>query len=186
MQTLIPKICKTHSEFKTKNSASGFTFLEILVATTLLLLLMGMIVPHFFALFSKAHEVEHKHLKSVIKLLRNDAVLKNTSYCLLFDLKNQQMMVAADNPSGNCSDNFLQEPRMLKTHYFPKDFSLIEARPAGSNYISSDTDNDILEVHINSSGYVTPFFLLFSLPNSSKSWQIESRGILGELELNQR
>ena len=58
MQTLIPKICKTHSEFKTKNSASGFTFLEILVATTLLVLLMGMIVPHFFALFSKAHEVE--------------------------------------------------------------------------------------------------------------------------------
>ena len=186
MQTLIPKICKTHSEFKTKNSASGFTFLEILVATTLLVLLMGMIVPHFFALFSKAHEVEHKHLKSVIKLLRNDAVLKNTSYCLLFDLKNQQMMVSADNPTGNCSDNFLQEPRMLKTHYFPKDFSLIEARPAGSNYISSHTDNDILEVHINSSGYVTPFFLLFSLPNSSKSWQIESRGILGELELNQR
>ena len=186
MQTLIPKICKTHSEFKTKNSASGFTFLEILVATTLLVLLMGMIVPHFFALFYKAHEVEHKHLKSVIKLLRNDAVLKNTSYCLLFDLKNQQMMVSAYNPTGNCSDNFLQEPRMLKTHYFPKDFSLIEARPAGSNYISSDTDNDILEVHINSSGYVTPFFLLFSLPNSSKSWQIESRGILGELELNQR
>ena len=55
------------------------------------------------------------------------------------------MMVSADNPTGNCSDNVLQEPRMLKTHYFPKDFSLIEARSAGSNYISSDTDNDILD-----------------------------------------
>ena len=60
----------------------GFTFLEILVVLTLGILLMGMVVPQFFALFSKAHESEFKHLSSVLKILRNDAVLKSTAYCL--------------------------------------------------------------------------------------------------------
>ena len=63
----------------------GFTFLEILVVLTLGILLMGMVVPQFFTLFSKAYESEFKHLSSVLKMLRNDAVLKSTAYCLLFD-----------------------------------------------------------------------------------------------------
>ena len=66
MQTLILATCKINLKLKTNNSASGFTFLEILVAITLLVLLMGTIVPQFFALFSKAHELEYKHLKSVL------------------------------------------------------------------------------------------------------------------------
>jgi type II secretory pathway pseudopilin PulG len=164
----------------------GFTFLEILVVITLVVLLMGMAVPQFFAMFSKAHEVEYKHLKIVLKMLRNDAVLKSASYCLIFDLKNQQMMVTEEDPTGNCSENFLQEPKLLKTHVFSEELRLREAKPAESNYLSLGSTADLLEVHINSSGFVTPFFLLFSLPDSSKYWQIESRGILGKLELSER
>ena len=119
-------------------------------------------------------------------MLRNDAVLKNTSYCLLFDLKNQQMMVSLEDPTGKCSEEFLQEPKLLKTHIFPEDLRLREAKPAESNYLNSGTGQDLLEVHINSSGFVTPFFLLFSVPDSSKSWKIESLGIMGKLELNER
>jgi type II secretory pathway pseudopilin PulG len=164
----------------------GFTFLEILVVITLVVLLMGMAVPQFFAMFSKAHEVEYKHLKIVLKMLRNDAVLKSASYCLLFDLKNQQMMVSEEDPTGKCSEEFLQEPKLLKTHIFSEELSLREAKPAESNYLSLGATADLLEVHINSSGFVTPFYLLFSLPDSSKSWQIESRGIMGKLELSER
>ena len=80
----------------------GFTFLEIMVVLTLGILLMGMVVPQFFALFSKAHESEFKHLSSVLKMLRNDAVLKSTAYCLLFDLKTQQMMTTKEDESGKC------------------------------------------------------------------------------------
>lgn len=185
MQTLIPAICKSYSKFKTNNSASGFTFLEILVVITLVVLLMGMAVPQFFSLFSKAHEVEYKHLKSVLKMLRNDAVLKSTSYCLLFDIKSQQMMVSIEDPTGKCTEDFLQEPKVLRAHVFPEKLSLREARPAKSDYLSTGTSSDLLEVHINSYGFVTPFFLLFSSPDSSKSWQIESKGIMGKLELNE-
>ena len=186
MLTSIRVICSKHSKLKTHNSVMGFTFLEILVVITLVVLLMGMAVPQFFAMFSKAHEVEYKHLKIVLKMLRNDAVLKSTSYCMLFDLKKQQMMVSAEDPTGKCSEDFLQEPKLLKTHIFPEDFSLHEAKTGESNYLSSGVDADLLEVHINSSGFVTPFFLQFSEPDSSKSWQIESRGIMGKLELSEK
>jgi len=186
MQTSIPATCSPHSKFKAHNSVRGFTFLEILVVITLVVLLVGMAVPQFFALFSKAHEVEYKHLKSVLKMLRNDAVLKSTSYCLIFDLKNQQMLVSGEYPTGKCSEEFLQEPKILKAHVFPEDLNLREAKPAESHYLSSGANADFLEVHINSSGFVTPFFLLFSLPDSSKSWQIESSGIMGKLELSER
>ncbi|HIA56575.1 MAG TPA: prepilin-type N-terminal cleavage/methylation domain-containing protein [Candidatus Lambdaproteobacteria bacterium] len=163
----------------------GFTFLEILVVLTLVVLLMGMAVPQFFALFSKPHESEYKHLKSVLKILRNDAVLKSTSYCLLFDLKTQQMMTTEEEDSGNCSTEFLQNPKILKPHFFPENLRLREAKLAETNYNSSGAAADLLKVHINSSGFVTPFFLLFSLPDSSMSWQIESKGIMGKLELRE-
>ena len=186
MLTSIRQNCSTHSKLKRHKSLSGFTFLEILVVITLVVLLMGMAVPQFFSMFSKAHEVEYRNLKIVLKMLRNDAVLKSTSYCLLFDLKKQQMMVSEEDPTGKCSEKLLQEPNLLKTHIFPEEFSLLEAKTVESNYLSSGAASDLLEVHINSSGFVTPFFLQFSEPDSSKYWQIKSRGIMGELELSER
>ena len=186
MLTSLRVICRTYLKLKTHDSVRGFTFLEILVVMTLVVLIMGMAVPQFFAMFSKAHEVEYKHLKIVLKMLRNDAVLKSTSYCLLFDLKGQQMMVSVEDPTGKCSEDFLLEPKLLKTHIFPKDLRLREAKPAESNYLNSGTATDLFEVHINSSGFVTPFFLLFSVPDSLKLWQIESKGFMGKLELSER
>ena len=186
MLTSIRVICRTHSKLKTHDSLRGFTFMEILVVITLVVLLMGIAVPQFLTIFSKPHEVEYKHLKVVLKMLRNDAVLKSTSYCLLFDLMNQQMNVSVEDPTGECSEEFLQEPKLLKTHIYQEDLRLREANPAESNYLSSGTTEDLFEVHINNSGFVTPFFLLFSVPDSSKSWLIESMGIMGKIELSER
>ena len=152
----------------------------------LVVLLVGMAVPQFFALFSKAHEVEYKHLKSVLKMLRNDAVLKSSSYCLIFDLKNQKMQVSTQDPTGKCSEEFLQEPKILKEHVFPEDLNLREAKPAESDYLSSGANADFLEVHINSSGFVSPFMAVFSLADVSNSWIIETKGIMGKLQIREQ
>ena len=164
----------------------GFTFLEILVVLTLGILLMGMVVPHFFSLFPKAHESEYKHLRSVLKMLRNDAVLKGTAYCLLFDLKAQQMMTTREDNSGNCSKDFLEKPKVLKPHDFPEDLNLSTAKLVGDDFTSSGTTSDLLDVHIDSSGFVSPFSLEYSLNDSSKSWIIESKGIMGQLLLREK
>jgi len=45
----------------------------------------------------------------------------------------------------------------------------------------------LLNINIlNSSGFVTPFFLLFTLPDSTNSWQIESKGIMGKLAMSEQ
>jgi len=167
-------------------SLKGFTFLEIMVVLTLGILLMGMVVPQFFTLFSKAHESEIKHLRSVLKILRNDAVLKSTAYCLLFDLKAQQMMITGEDELGNCGKEILEKPKVLEPHHFPEDLILSTARLIGDDFASSGTASDLLDVHINSSGFVSPFFLVYSLHDSSKSWIIESKGIMGQLLLREQ
>ena len=181
MQISVQAISEKKTKQKSSGSGNGFTFLEILVVLTLVLLILGTVLPQFLAFFSKPIEKEFKHINAVLKTLRNDAVLKNTSYCLLFDLKLQQMMSSEEFESGECSKDFIEKPSSLEPHQFSEDLILREAQLAGSSNLFTGATNDFLEVHINSSGFVSPFILLFFLPDVSSSWIIESKGIMGEL-----
>ena len=186
MQISVLAISEKTTKQKSCGSGYGFTFLEILVVLTLALLILGTVLPQFLAFFSKPVEKEFKHLNSVLKTLRNDAVLKSSSYCLLFDLKLQQVMTSEEIDSGECSEEFFEKPDSLKPHEFPEDLILREAQLAGSSNLVSGAINEYLEVHINSSGFVSPFMLVFSLPDVSKSWIIETKGIMGKLLIRQQ
>ena len=186
MQISVPAISEKKAKQKSCGSGYGFTFLEILVVLTLALLILGTVLPQFLAFFSKPVEKEFKHLNAVLKTLRNDAVLKSSSYCLLFDLKLQQMMTSEEVDSGECSEEFFEKPDSLKPHEFPEDLILREAQLAGSSNLVSGAINKFLEVHINSSGFVSPFMLEFSLPDVSRSWVIETKGIMGKLLIRQQ
>lgn len=168
---------------RSQNFSKGFSFLEILLVLTLVSLLISSAVPVFLNFFSQPHEDEFKHIKSLVKILRNDAILKNSSFCLIFDLKKQQIMTSAENESGRCKTEYLTEPKILEPHDINEGIILQEARPAEKNFLSIGEVSDFFEVRIDSSGFVTPFFLNFFLKESSKSWRIESKGIMGELEL---
>ena len=181
MKISVQAIFEKKSKKQSCGSGNGFTFLEILVVLTLALLILGSVIPQFLAFFSKPIEKEFKHINAVLKTLRNDAVLKNTSYCLLFDLKLQQMMSSEELESGECSKEYFEKPNSLKPHKFSEDLVLGEAQLAGSSNLVSESTREFLEVHINSSGFVSPFMLLFFLPDVSSSWIIESDGIMGKL-----
>jgi len=186
MQISVPAISEKTVKQKSCGSGYGFTVLEILVVLTLALLILGTVLPQFLAFFSKPIEKEFKYLNTVLKTLRNDAVLKSSSYCLLFDLKLQQVMTSKEIDSGECSDDFFEKPDTLKPHQFPKDLILREAQLTGSNNLVSGGINKFLEVHINSSGFVSPFTLVFSLPDVSRFWKIETKGIMGKLLIRQQ
>ena len=186
MQISVQAISEKKPKQKFCGSGNGFTFLEILVVLTLALLILGTVLPHFFAFFSKPIKKEFKHINAVLKTLRNDAVLKNTSYCLLFDLKLQQMMSSEELESGECSIDFFEKPNSLDTHQFSENLILREAQLAGSSNFFPSSTNQFLEVHINSSGFVSPFMLLFFLADGSSSWIIESKGIMGELLIREQ
>ena len=181
MQISVQVISEKKTKQKYCGSGNGFTFLEIMVSITLVLLISGLVLPQFLASFSKPIEKEFKHINAVLKTLRNDAVLKNKSYCLLFDLKLQQMMTSEEYFSGECSKEFFEKPDSLKPHDFPEDLILREANLVESSNIGASSANEFLEVHINSSGFVSPFMLVFSLADASNSWIIETKGIMGKL-----
>ncbi len=186
MQTLVQVISEKKHKQKCSRSGNGFTFLEIMVFITLVLLISGLALPQFLASFSKPIEKEFKHINAVLKTLRNDAVLKNTSYCVLFDLKIQQMMTSEKLESGECSKEFFKKSGPLKTHEFPEDFVLLKAQLAGSSNLALGAINEFMEVHINSSGFVTPFMLVFSPNDVSSSWIIETKGIMGDLLIREK
>ena len=96
------------------------------------------------------------------------------------------MMTSEEFVSGECSEEFFEKPDSLKPHEFPEDLILREAQLAGSSNLVSGAINEFLEVHINSSGFVSPFMLVFSLPDVSRSWIIESKGIMGKLLIRQQ
>ena len=150
------------------------------------LLILGTVLPQFLAFFSRPVEKEFKHINAVLKTLRNDAVLKSSSYCLLFDLKLQKMMTSYKVDTGKCSEEFFEKPVSLKPHKYPVDLKLREAQFLGSNNLVPGAINGFLEVHINSSGFVSPFMLVFSLPDVSRSWIIETKGIMGKLLIRQQ
>ena len=185
MQISVPAISEKTAKQKCCGSGFGFTFLEILVFLTLALLIFGTVLPQFLAFFSKPVEKEYKHLNAVLKTLRNDAVLKSNSYCLLFDLRLQQMMTSEEVDSGECREEFLEKPESLKPREFPEDLILREAQLAGLSNLVPGVINQFLEVHINSSGFVSPFMLVFSSPDLSRSWIIETKGIMGKLLIRQ-
>ena len=54
----------------------------------------------------------------------------------------------------------------------------IKSLYAEKNYHSLGNDTNFLEVRINNAGFVTPFFLLFSMKDLTKTWKIESKGII--------
>ena len=106
--------------------------------------------------------------------------------CLLFDLKLQQMMTSEEIDPGECSEEFFEKPHSLKPHDFPEELILREAQLAGSSNLVSGAINEFLEVHINSSGFVSPFMLVFTLPDLSRTWIIETKGIMGKLLIRQQ
>ena len=169
---------------KTKSVIKGFTFIEILLVITLFVVLMGYAVPNFLNIFSKPHESEFSHLTSVIKILRNDAILKNNSYCVVFDIKKQKMTTSEEDPLGKCKTEYLTKPKILKPREFQKGLILKEALLSEKNTSSFGNNPNLLEIRINSAGFVTPFLLLFSVKDLSKSWKIESEGIMGKLKLS--
>ena len=168
---------------KTKVFFKGYTFLEILIVLTLITLIVGSVTPNFMVFFSKTHETVFKRLKSVIKILRNDAIIKNNSYCIIFDLKKQSMITTKQNLQGRCFGDHLQEPNILNPYFFEEELILKEARLSENDLTSNLIYTDFLTIKINSSGFVTPFFLKFSSKDLAKYWIIKSVGIMGNLNL---
>ena len=147
---------------------------------------MGLAIPQFSSLFAKAHENEYKSLVRLMKLLRNEAVLRSCSYELVLDPGQQKYWV--ESKKKFCQDSISRDkliPNADKAHLFPKELSLLEVAFSSSGGTPFQ-GSQAFPVHIDNSGFVTTFVMTFQEKESHKLWEISTTDIMGNLELKAR
>ncbi|MBF0236928.1 MAG: prepilin-type N-terminal cleavage/methylation domain-containing protein [SAR324 cluster bacterium] len=179
MPTSIPRICKL------KQSSSGFTFIEIMVVLVLMSITMSLAIPQITSFAEDPWQSEFGNLVRVFKLLRNESILGHRDYHIVFDVKEQQYYVEVGLKSGRFEK--LESPKILKPHTFPESFALQQVSLTGD--INSQSASRVLKqpvaVRIDSSGFVTPFTLVFVDTEANSFWKIATTNIMGQLELKQ-
>jgi len=151
-----------------------------------LALLIGAVVPQFSALFTPDHEAVFQSLVRSLKILRNDAVLKNRSYRLVLDEKSRTIQF--EQPNDKDEYEPIESDRGLRPIPIPDSLEVLEATHADFDCESSTfgtSSMERLEVKIDSSGFVQPFALTFAEQGGPGRWSICSQNILGTLTLKE-
>ncbi len=164
----------------------GFTFIEVMLVLVVFSLVAALAVPEFFAAFEKTNESELRKLVRVINLLRNEAILGNNQYYIVFDLEEQKYSVEVLRKEGGRAQ--VDTPKLLRPHSFPEEFHLNEIALTNDDITLkqkivglSSLAQDAVSVSVDSSGFVTPFTLFFTL--DEEIWLIQTKNIMGQLEL---
>ena len=71
----------------------GFTLLELTFATIVISLILGLTIPQIHSLITQVPQQELSYLTRTLRQLRNDAILQNRTYWLVFDLQNQKIRI---------------------------------------------------------------------------------------------
>lgn len=146
-------------------------------------LLLGAVVPQFFALFEPPERELQQNLSRAFRMLRNDAVLKAQAYTFRIDLENQRFLVFQGPPEDNnvFSDRGLDP--LLKV---PEGVTLLNASDASSTTGASFSPPDQVDVSILPQGAIMPFSLEVELPDTQERRTLRNRTLMGKLQLEER
>jgi len=155
----------------------GFTLLEMLVVLLLMSLIAGFAVPLFQTLLEGQVQREATRLSQLIRVLRNEAVLTETDFHLVFDLQQPSYWVEAR--SGET-----YRPRtddaMLRRHTLPGSFSVTDLTVMGSVYTPRDVQRPV-NIAVDPSGFVDPFRLHITVNGAAYTFQVS--GFRPEVDL---
>jgi prepilin-type N-terminal cleavage/methylation domain-containing protein len=157
--------------------AAAFTLIELLLVLALMSVVLLIGLPAFQSLLQSSLQQEVNHLTGVIRLLRNEAVLTNTRYRIMLNLKDGRYSVERQNDAGTY--DVVKDPRELAPHSFPSAMTVQDLVLLGRTYKTDEPDP--LPIIVDSSGYVDPFLLHFSLDD--KSYTLRVAGFTGRVEL---
>ncbi|MBF0277621.1 MAG: prepilin-type N-terminal cleavage/methylation domain-containing protein [SAR324 cluster bacterium] len=166
----------------------GFSFLEIMMVMFLFGLIMSFAVPQFFTAFEKTTDAELRNLTRVINLLRNESIMGKSRYYVIFSPEEQGYHVELQRKEGGQIK--VDNPKILRPHTFPENFHLetvsLTQRDASNLTkfsLSGIVSRKPVVITVDSSGFVTPFTLYFTF--NEKTWLIQTRNIMGQLELKE-
>jgi hypothetical protein len=143
----------------------------------LLSVVMLLALPAFQNLLQSSLQQEVNHLSGVIRLLRNEAVLSNTRYRLMLNLKGNAYAVERQDEQGSYVK--VSDPRVLAPHRFPAALQVQALLLLGRTYRTDEPDP--LPIIVDASGYVDPFLLQFT--HDGADYTLRCSGFTGRLEL---
>ncbi|HKI98336.1 MAG TPA: prepilin-type N-terminal cleavage/methylation domain-containing protein [bacterium] len=158
-------------------AAGGFTLIELLLVMALMAVVLVIALPAFQSLLQSTLQQEVNHTTGVIRLLRNEAVLSNTRYRLMLNVKGSRYSIERQNELGTYDP--VQEPRELAPHRFPSGMVVQDLVLLGHTYDTHEADP--VPIVIDASGYVDPFLLHFRLDD--KDYTLRISGFTGRVEL---
>ncbi|MFI5400126.1 MAG: prepilin-type N-terminal cleavage/methylation domain-containing protein [SAR324 cluster bacterium] len=146
----------------------GFTLLEMLVVMLLMALIAGFTVPLFQTLLEGQVQREATRLSQLIRILRNEALLTQTDFHLVFDLQRQSYWVEARS-----GDTY--RPRtdaaVLRTHTLPGSFAVTDLTVMGNVYTPRAEERPV-PITVDPSGFVDPFFLHFTVNGAAYTFKV--------------
>ncbi len=148
-----------------------------MVVLGLLALVMLLALPALQNLLEGSLQREVRRISSVVRLLRNEAVLTNSRFRLMFDLDDGAYHVEQRNESGAYEQR--TDPKELRPHAFPSSFEIKDLVLFGE--VSRQEREKVVPIIVDSSGYVDPFLLHFS--DGDAEYTLRVTGFTGRIEL---
>jgi type II secretory pathway pseudopilin PulG len=151
--------------------------MELLLVLALLSVMMLIALPAFQNLLQSSLQQEINRISGVIRLLRNEAVLTNTRYRLMLQLKENRYFVERQDDTGLYVK--VDDPRVLAPHRLPGSLQVQHLLLLGHVY---DTDEaEPVPILVDSSGYIDPFLLQFTQDGADYTLRVS--GFTGRVEL---
>ena len=160
--------------------------LELLVVITLLALVMMMSVPAFTSLLQNSVDKELERLRGVVRLMRNEAILKRRPMRLVFDLAENSYSVEERTDFGEFAPR--TDHKILRPHSFGQ-LKLLDVVVYGNRYEEpkeQDSDGErrhLVPVVVDVSGLVDPFQI--HLSDGDQSWTLKVSGLAARITVEE-
>ena len=164
----------------------GFSILELLIVITLLSLVMMMSVPAFTSLLQNSVDKELERLRGVVRLVRNEAILKRKTMRLVFDMSSNSYSVEERTDFGEFVPR--DDHKILRSHNISP-LELREVVVYGNRYEETpeqDSDGEkrhLIPVVIDISGLVDPFQI--HLSDGDQSWTLKVSGLAARITVEE-
>jgi Tfp pilus assembly protein FimT len=140
----------------------------MLVVIVVMSLIAGVSVPLFQNMLQGQVQRESTRLSRLIRVLRNEAVLTQTDFRLVIDLKEQSYWVEA-----RAGDQF--KPRTdtsaLRKYTFPASFRLTDLVVLGGMHAKNSEERPV-PITVDATGFMDPFLLHFSVDGVDYTFKV--------------
>ena len=140
----------------------------MLVVLLVLSLIAGVSDPLFQTLIEGQVQREATRLSRLIRILRNEAVLTQTDFRLVLDLKAQAYWV--ESRSGD-TYKVRTEAAVLRKHTLPDTMHIVDLVVLGGVH-TREAEERPVSITVDSSGFVDPFLLHFTSDGAEYTFKV--------------